>query len=157
MNALLTELAALFERDLNKVMDELRAYPDEASVWWLPEATPDGKIKNSAGTLALHLVGNLRQFVGADLGGVAYLRDRAAEFGLRNVLRRELIAALEETARTVQTALTGLDPARLEQAFPRSLADFPPDMSTTFFLIHLHGHLNWHLGQINYHRRLRLA
>ena len=84
---LITELSALFGRDLNKLMDELRAYPDEAALWWLPEPSPGSDIKNSAGTLALHLVGNLRHFVGADLGGVPYVRDRVAEFGLWNVPR----------------------------------------------------------------------
>ncbi|WP_293914081.1 DinB family protein [Deinococcus sp.] len=155
----LTELSALFGRDLQKLMDELRAYPDEASIWWLPEASAGSDIKNSAGTLALHLVGNLRHLIGAELGGLPYARDWAAEFSLRNVPRAELLAALDETAKIVRTTLTGLDEASLEQPFPLNLAalGFPPGMTTSYLLLHLYGHLNWHLGQINYHRRLRPA
>lgn len=149
---MLPELRDLFVRDLEKLTLELEAYPDEASVW----AVSDG-VLNSGGTLALHLIGNLSQFVGTDLGGVAFVRDRAAEFAQRDVPRAELIAGLREVSALVAGTLDRLDPAALDAPHPAQLPGFPEGMSTRYFLIHLYGHLNWHLGQVNYHRRMVAA
>ncbi|MFC6802681.1 hypothetical protein ACFQDE_13950 [Deinococcus caeni] len=99
---MLPELRDLFVRDLEKLTLELEAYPDEASVW----AVPDG-VLNSGGTLALHLIGNLSQFVGADLGGVPFVRDRAAEFARRDVPRAELIAGVRGCRRWWRVRWTG--------------------------------------------------
>ncbi|WP_119673099.1 DUF664 domain-containing protein [Deinococcus sp. RM] len=138
------ELRELFVRDLGKLIAELEAYPDDASVWRVR-----GDIVNPAGMLALHLIGNLSQFVGADLGGVAFVRDREAEFAGRDVPRAELIAGLREVA-----ARDGLDAARLDEVSARQLPGFPEGMTTRYFMIHLYGHLKWHLGQVDYHRRM---
>ncbi|WP_425147136.1 DinB family protein [Deinococcus sp.] len=146
---MISELAALYARDLDKVAAELKLYPDEASLWQVQPG-----ISNPAGNLALHLVGNLSLFVGHNLGGVAYLRDRPAEFARRDVPRAELLTDLQATAEAVAKALAGLDDAALNQPYPLEVANFPAGMTTGSFLVHLYGHLNWHLGQINYHRRL---
>lgn len=146
---MISELAALYERDLRRVISEIEAYPTEASLWLV-----QGQIANSAGNLALHLAGNLRQFVGDDLGDVPYERDRPAEFSRRNVPRAEILAELRRTLEVVLSTLTALEDARLDQTHPRQPAGFPPDMTSRSFLLHLYGHLNYHLGQINYHRRL---
>ncbi len=89
-----------------------------------------------------------------DLGGVAYTRDRQGEFSRRSVPRSELLAALTDTSQRVQVALLGLDESSLAEPFPRTLPDFPADMTTGHFLLHLYGQLNWHLGQLDYHRRV---
>ncbi len=141
------DLIKLFGRDLAKLIVELEAYPTEDSIWLV---APD--IKNPAGNLALHLIGNLNQFIGVDLGGTEYQRDRDAEFNSKNVPRAELIAILKATSAMIQTVLNKLDPAQLEQISPKEVLGYP--MTTGYFLLHLYGHLNWHLGQINYHRRL---
>jgi DinB superfamily len=146
---MITELSRLYTRDLNKVMAELDAYPDEAAVWVVM-----GDIRNSAGTLALHLVGNLSQFIGTDLGGVPFARDRDSEFSRRNVPRAELKAELLRVQGLVETTMARLPPATLDQPHPRQPAGFTDGMTSGEFLLHLYGHLNWHLGQINYHRRL---
>jgi DinB superfamily len=140
-------LIQLFQRDLAKLVEELEAYPTEAALWAV-----QGEIKNPAGNLALHIVGNLNQYVGMLLGGTAYARDRAAEFDSKGVPKTEMIAAVQALSGTIETVLGDLDPARLEQMYPQETLGYP--MTTGYFLIHLHGHLNWHLGQINYHRRL---
>lgn len=149
---MLESLAQLFERDLDKVIQELRAYPDEQSVW---EIQPG--VLNSAGTLALHLSGNLMQFIGVDLGGLAYQRDREAEFSRRGVPRAELIAGLQETRRRVGQTLRGLDASRLSEVPVHLPPSFAPDTTVYTFLLHLYGHLNWHLGQVNYLRRIVTA
>ncbi|PNY82445.1 DinB family protein [Deinococcus koreensis] len=146
---MLPELSTLFARDLTAVIKEMETYPDEATLWRV-----HGEIINPAGNLALHLIGNLSQFVGDDLGGVPYVRDRAAEFSRRDVPRAELIAGLTHVRTLVHGTLGRLDEARLAEVHPRVLPAFPEGMTSGAFLLHLYGHLNWHLGQIDYHRRL---
>lgn len=146
---MMADLARLFVRDLGKVSTQLRQYPAEALIWAVPEG-----VTNSGGTLALHLIGNLRAFIGADLGVAPYLRDVAAEFSVRDVPRSELLASLAQTEALVGRVLANLDAARLSEPFPSPPGTFPHGMPTLPFLFHLHGHLNWHLGQLDYHRRL---
>ena len=146
---MIADLARLYERDLSKVVEQLELYPGEAAIW----ATAPG-IVNPAGNLALHLVGNLRLFIGLNLGEIPYVRDRPAEFARKDVPRAELVAELRTTAEGIRQTLAKLDDAALNRTYPAVVSGFPEDMTTGSFLIHLYGHLNWHLGQIDYHRRL---
>ncbi|UCC25795.1 MAG: DinB family protein [Gemmatimonadales bacterium] len=141
------DLRTILLRDLATVKRELLAYPDPADIW----AKPDG-IPNSAGTLALHLAGNLHHYVGAVLGGTHYVRDREGEFGDRDLPLEELLGRLDSTARVVDAVLGEMDGARLDETFP---ADFPMGrVRTGRFLLHLAIHFGYHLGQIDYHRRM---
>ncbi|WP_407570865.1 DinB family protein [Deinococcus altitudinis] len=146
---MISELALLYTRDLDKVMAEIAAYPDEDALWKVT-----GQIANPAGNLALHLVGNLSQFVGDDLGDVPFARDRDSEFARKDVPRAELLSELKRTRELVEQTLARLDGSRLDRPHPRQPPGFPEGMTSRYFLIHLYGHLNYHLGQINYHRRL---
>lgn len=146
---MLPELSALYTRDLNKVIAEIEAYPSEDALWLMA-----GQINNSAGNLALHLVGNISQFLGDDLGDVPFARDRDSEFTRKSVPRAELLEGLRRTRELAQQTLDHLDDARLDRLHPRQPPGFPEAMTSRYFLIHLYGHLNYHLGQINYHRRL---
>jgi len=47
-------------RDLLKLKEEINLYTNEADLWIVRH-----DIKNSAGSLALHLVGNLNHYIGA--------------------------------------------------------------------------------------------
>ena len=139
-------LSALFSRDLAAFRRTIAAFPDDRGPW-----TPVPGVPNSAGTLALHAAGNLRHFVGAALGGTGYLRDRAAEFGRRDVSRAELVEELEAAEREVKATLATLDPAVLEAEHP-----MPPTglrVTTADYLLHLATHLSFHLGQADTHRR----
>lgn len=140
-------LKSLFTRDLNKLKTEIEAYQDEANIW-----KTDKSVSNSAGNLCLHLIGNLSHFVGAILGNSGYVRTRELEFSLKDVPRSELIKKIEETLHIVTSTLDNLSIEDLEKEYP--LEPFGYAMTTEYFLIHLFGHLSYHLGQINYHRRL---
>ncbi len=144
---MLKSLSTLLARDLNKLKSEIEAYTDESDLWVV-----EGKISNSAGTLCLHLCGNLRHFIGAILGQSGYVRDRSAEFNDRDVPRAELLTRIELTIQEVTDTLEGLSKNQLAETFPVMV--FSYEMTVEFFLIHLYGHLNYHLGQVNYHRRL---
>lgn len=143
----LSDLSRLLGRELATLRDELLAYPDDASVWALPTGVP-----NSAGTLTLHLAGNLRYYVGAQLGATGYVRDRDAEFAQRNVPRDELVQLVERTADEVTRTLAALDPAVLAETYPLEVGGLR--LETQRFLFHLEAHFAYHLGQIDYHRRV---
>ena len=140
-------LRQLFARDLNRLIQELEAYRDEKRLWHV-----ENGITNSAGNLCLHLVGNLTTYISSTLGGVAYTRDREREFSLKNVRRAELIRQLETTRDEVAQALRGISAGALQAEYPRLVFDAPT--STEYMLVHLATHLGYHLGQVNYQRRL---
>lgn len=142
-----TELAALYARDLNRLLQELRAFPDDAALW----KTAPG-VANAAGTLALHLEGNLREFIGRQLGDIDYTRDRPLEFSQRGVPQAELLARIEGARDLVPRVIAEMSGARLDAIYPEQVLGTP--ISTRQFLIHLNGHLNYHLGQIDYLRRI---
>jgi uncharacterized damage-inducible protein DinB len=140
-------LKTIFRRDLEKVVKEIGSYKHEAIIWHIEKEIP-----NSAGNLALHLIGNLNHYFGAVLGDTGYLRKRDLEFSQKNVPTAELIAMIQATIVVVDTTLDHLSAAQLEREFP--VLVFEHKTSTVYMLIHLATHLDYHLGQINYHRRL---
>lgn len=144
---ILETLKTLFDRDLAKLQVELEAYSDEALLW-----KTDAGIANSAGNLSLHLVGNLNAFIGAVLGNTGYVRDREAEFSRRGVPRVTLLEMIDQTRAMIPTTLDTLTANRLEATFPVKV--FQQETSTGYMLVHLATHLAYHLGQVNYHRRL---
>lgn len=141
------ELKQIFNRDLNQLVTEIKSYNKESDMWLLPEG-----ISNTGGNLCLHLVGNLQHFIGKVLGGSDYIRNRKAEFEDKNVLTSSLLLEIEATKQVVEKTLGDITQSKLDANYPIEV--FGKPMSTTFFLIHLSGHLTYHVGQINYHRRL---
>lgn len=142
-----SHLSRLINRELASLRDELLAYPNEADLWQLPKGLP-----NSGGNLALHLIGNIRFFIGTQFGATGYVRDREAEFAPRVVPRAELVRSVEIAADEVTRALATFDPAELEKPFPVEIGG--NRIQTGMFLQHLASHLAYHLGQIDYHRRV---
>ena len=141
-------LSELFERDLTKLKEEISLYEDESKMWAVK-----GGIKNSAGNLTLHLLGNLNHFIGAVLGNSGYLRNRDAEFSDKNIPRAEVMNNIDKTKEVIQSVLLKIPDEELVKDYPVIVMG-GKKMKTGYFLIHLAGHLNYHLGQINYHRRL---
>jgi uncharacterized damage-inducible protein DinB len=140
-------LKSLFTRDLHRLKREIELYQSEANLW-----IADRGITNPAGNLCLHLVGNLNTYIGAVLGHTGYIRHRELEFSLRNVPRSELLQKVDETLQVVLYSLDQVREEQLQEEYP--LLVFDEKTSTEYFLIHLTTHLTYHLGQINYHRRL---
>jgi uncharacterized damage-inducible protein DinB len=145
---MLTEtLKTLFDRDLSKLRDELTQYQQESRIWHIEKS-----IANSAGNLCLHLVGNLNTYIGATLGYTDYIRNRDREFSATGIPRAELLRAIEDTRVVVAQALSNLPAADLTAEYPMLV--LKEKTSTEYFLVHLATHLAYHLGQVNYHRRL---
>jgi uncharacterized damage-inducible protein DinB len=144
---LTTTLRALFKRDLEKLKNEIGLYRDEKNIW-----RAEGGITNPAGNLCLHLVGNLNTYIGANLGNTGYIRNRDQEFSLKDISRTELILNIEKTIVVVQDTLLTLTDDQLKKEYPWLV--WEEKTSTEFLLVHLATHLSYHLGQVNYHRRL---
>lgn len=145
-------LSVLFSRDIKKVADEIQAYHDEANIW-----RTDEQISNSAGNLALHICGNLQHFIGAILGNTGYVRERDKEFNLKDVPASKIVKELQQAEEVVINVLGKVSAEDLEKEYPAKISGrkYTAETETTeTFLLHLLAHLNYHLGQINYHRRL---
>lgn len=144
---MLQSLIKLYDRDLQNLEKEIEAYVEENDMWLVRN-----EIKNSAGNLCLHLIGNLNHYIGHQLGSTDYIRNRPLEFSNINVSRAELIAKIDATRIMLKEILTTLSEELLAQSHTEEF--YGGHDSNEYFLIHLFGHLNYHLGQINYHRRL---
>lgn len=140
-------LKTLFNRDLKQLKNEIELYQNESDIWKIQLG-----IANSAGNLGLHLVGNLNAYIGAEFGKTRYIRNRTLEFSLKDIPRATLLSKIEETIVVVDNALNNISKEELKMEFP--LLVFKNKTSTEFMLIHLTTHLAYHLGQINYHKRL---
>lgn len=144
---LIETLKSLFNRDLNKLKVEIESYQNESQIWIV-----DKSISNSAGNLCLHLIGNINTYIGAEIGKTGYIRNRPLEFSLKDVPRQELISKINDTILVVNNTLDSLTEDDLKAIYPQIV--FEKEMTTGFFFVHLATHLAYHLGQINYHRRL---
>ena len=141
------ELLSFFERDLNKLITEIELYKNEETIWRVEK-----NIANSAGNLTLHLIGNLHTFIGKEIGKTGYVRNRELEFTQKNVSRQELIDGIKDTIKMVKNSLASITNEDLKEEYP--VMKFSKIESTEYLLVHLATHLTYHLGQINYHRRL---
>ena len=133
-------------RELRGMKNELLAYQDERDIWRSVPGLP-----NTAGTIALHVAGNLQHFVGAQLGTSGYFRDRDAEFGRREVSVAEIVDELDKTIAALDATFARLEEKAMDRPFPQEIAGVRPTVGE--FLVHLVAHLAYHLGQIDYHRR----
>ncbi len=140
-------LITFFERDLNKLITEITLYKNEENIWRVEK-----NISNSAGNLTLHLIGNLHTFIGKEIGKTNYVRNRELEFNQNNVPRQELIDGINDTIKMVKNSLISVTNEELKKDYP--VLKFSEIETTEYLLVHLAIHLNYHLGQINYHRRL---
>ena len=123
------------------------AYKDESRKWLIEK-----NIANSAGNLCLHLVGTLSTYIGAQFGATGYVRDRPAEFSLKDVPRVQLVSMIDEAKAAVVKGLDNITAEDLTGEYPMQV--FENKTTTEYFLVHLVSHLGYHLGQVNYHRRL---
>ncbi len=144
---LIPVLKSMFERDLNRLYFQISNFDHEANIWRV-----DDGVSNSAGNLTLHIIGNLNTFIGAELGGTDYVRDRQYEFGAKDVPTESLLSEISNVKQLTMRVLDTLEESQLDEIYPRVV--FKEPMTTKFFLIHLTTHLAYHLGQVNYYRRL---
>jgi hypothetical protein len=141
------EMAILYARDLKRLIQEIEAFPSDDLLW---KVVPG--VTNSAGNLALHIEGNLREYVGRQLGGIPYTRQRPLEFASQGLSTAALSAQLQEMPGLIERVIAGLTSEDLEKPFPEQ--SLPQMRTNGLFLLHLYGHFNYHLGEIDYLRRI---
>ncbi|MBT3647522.1 MAG: DUF1572 family protein [Flavobacteriales bacterium] len=144
---ILGDLITLIQRDLSRLKRELELFNDEANIWKNTEG-----VTNSAGSLTLHICGNLDHFIGSVVGSTGYVRDREAEFNDHSKSRVDLYLTIQDTGEMVEAILSAKAEEELAAVYPIEV--FNSQMTLRFFFQHLYGHLNYHLGQVNYLRRI---
>ena len=137
----------IYDRDLDRLKKEIELFNDENNLWRIT-----GNVKNAAGNLCLHLVGNLNTYIGKNMGHSGYVRDRDAEFNLKDLPKKNLVQQVAETKELVLSTLKNMTEDDLKQNHVEKIFDY--EMTNEFFLLHLASHLSYHLGQINYIRRI---
>ena len=142
-----TILAELYEGDLRKMIEEVNLFKDEENLW-----RTQGSVKNSCGNLVLHITGGLNHYFGATLAHTGYVRDRDQEFIKKGVKREELVAQLEQVIPMMNETLNALTPEQMEAEFP--IFFDKPNTSVSYVAVRLLAHLGYHLGQVNYLRRV---
>ncbi len=143
------ELLFYFLEGLDLLETEIQAYQQEPTLWKVAPGT-----NNSAGNLCYHLIGNLHHFIGAALGNTGYMRDRKREFEIKDVPQATLIEYIERTRKMLKEVFRSIE--RLEAAYPEGFR-LEPTGSVRYQLLRLLKHFYYHLGQINYHRRILQA
>lgn len=137
----------LYERDLNQLKIEIQSFKSEENLW----RTEKG-ISNSAGNITLHLIGNLRAFISIPLANSSYMRERELEFSQKNISKIWLLENIDIAAEEIKTAFNNINDSLSAEDYPILIG--PNQFTYQLALVHLYGHLSYHLGQINYYRRL---
>ena len=134
-------------RELKALRREIESYPSDEDLWEIPAG-----IANPGGNLALHLAGNLQYFLGNVLGKNGYARNRDAEFASRDIPRAELLSEIDNAIAAVEVGMSTISEEDLRKPFPEKVGGV--SSSTGAFLAHFATHLAYHLGQVDYHRRI---
>jgi len=140
-------LAKFYERDLHRLIEEVNLFRKEDDLW-----KTRGSVKNSCGNLALHIIGGLNHLIGTTLAQTGYVRDRDQEFIRKGVERKDLVAQLEALIPMINETLNAFTPEDMEAEYPIPFDDMRT--SNSYVLVQLLLHLNYHLGQVNYLRRI---
>ena len=140
-------LVSFYERDLRKVIEEINQFKNEADLW-----RTQGSVKNSSGNLVLHLIGGMNYHIGANMGHTGYIRDRDQEFSRKGVERKVLVDQLETLMARIGKTVNAMTPEDLEAEYPMLFDG--EKRSNSYMLVQLLTHLNYHLGQVNYLRRI---
>ena len=141
------DLAKYFDANLGKLRKEVEAFTGDETFW----SIRDG-VTNSPGNLTLHLLGNLNHYVGAKLGRSGYIRNRPLEFSSAPLPRQEIVDRIEQTRDVVFRSIEGLSDEDLRSDYSADEGDEIRPVAAE--LVRILTHFNYHLGQINYYRRL---
>lgn len=134
-------------RDLQKLKEEISLYKDERNLW-----RTNFTVSNSAGNLCLHILGNLNTYIGLAIGNTGYVRNRDLEFADKKVPLQNLLDQIEKTTAMVNKTFDNLTDTDLQLEYPMEVS--VGTTTTGYYLTHITVHLGYHLGQINYHRRI---
>ena len=122
---------------------ELAAPLSEDQFWTKPFA-----FGNSFGNLVLHLTGNLNYYIGAQIAGTGYVRDRPREFSeASRTTKAEALKKFDDAAEMVVRTIRSQSPE--DWSTPYSATGV--DAKTRFeIVLQCATHLHHHMGQMMY-------
>lgn len=140
-----TLTATLIERYLRhaKKIHELASPLADDGFWRKP--FPFG---NSFGHLILHLTGNLNYYIGAQIAGTGYLRDREREFTEKNrPSKEETLKGLDDA---VQLVVQTIETQSSDDWLSEYTAAGATARNRLEMVAHCAGHMQLHIGQMIY-------
>jgi hypothetical protein len=136
------DLSARYQK-LAGVVRELAAPLSDEQFW----AKPFG-FGNSFGHLVLHLTGNLNYYIGAQIAGTGYVRDRPLEFS--EAARPSKADVLKKFDEAIEMALGAIDSQAAED-WSREYRAVGADARDRFeMVLQCATHLHHHIGQMMY-------
>jgi hypothetical protein len=136
-----------FSKYLSQLTKEIELYKTEEGLWHIVEG-----INNAPGTLALHLCGNLKHNFGAVIGKTGYIRNRDLEFSARDVSREKILEEIKSASDMVIPVIDKLTIDDMKKPFEE--VSHGEEQTLGDAIVRLALHFAYHLGQINYHRRI---
>ena len=143
LNTVADGLAAYYEHvaaDLHKWVDPL----SEEQFWGNPFS-----YGNSVGHLVLHLTGNLSYYIGAQIAGTGYVRNRPREFAETERPKKEVVfKAFDQAIAMVVDTIR----KQTEEDWSAAYTAVGQESTKSRFriLVHCAGHAYHHVGQIIY-------
>lgn len=136
LESLRARICRVFPAQVRKCLEQL----SDEQIWWRPNET-----SNSVGNLVLHLSGSLNHYLNYLIGGIAYDRDRAAEFAeRRHIPKADLLAIFDDMVSNADKTFNDITTARL--AAPST--DPPKALVLFEDIISIACHIATHTGQI---------
>ena len=127
-------------QELARKVDACLAKLSEEEVW-----ARNGDHENAVGNLALHLCGNVSEWIISSIGGAPNTRSRDSEFAARaNASREELRERLRTTVSQATTVMAAVTVKRLSDR----LLIQGMDTSVLDAIYHVVEHFSMHAGQI---------
>lgn len=136
-----------FITNLETLSEEISLFENKNDLWKL-----NGSINNTCGNLAMHLCGNLKHFIGFGIGKNGYIRNRDLEFSIKGLSREDVLSEIKSTSDAITPVLEKLTKEDLLKKYDYDF--FGEDAAINYVLMRLASHFTYHLGQINYFRRL---
>ncbi|HEY5028600.1 MAG TPA: DinB family protein [Candidatus Angelobacter sp.] len=138
-----TDFTRYYQEAAKKVHALVESLTD-AHIWTRPY--PYG---NSIGHLLLHLTGNLSYYIGAEIGGTGYVRNRPLEFSdTVHHPKQELLAKFDAALTTVAAVLQKQTEQDWSAAYNAKGMEDSGDRFTAF--LRCAAHISHHTGQIMY-------
>jgi hypothetical protein len=153
MSALSDTVSATLANEYRTRAAELHKWVDplsEQQFWRNPYA-----YGNSPGHLVLHLTGNLSYYIGAQIAGTGYVRNRDLEFTeSRKPAKNEVLQKFDQTMGMVIATIEKQSESDWLASFSGERDAVSKNRLTAF--VRLASHLYHHIGQLIYlHRELR--
>jgi uncharacterized damage-inducible protein DinB len=144
LSALAAETFASYYEEVREQIHKLVAPLSTDDLWRNPYA-----YGNSIGHLLLHLTGNLSHYIGAQIAGSGYVRNRPLEFtDASRPPKEEVLAAFDDAIDMVAATIRKQSPA--DWTAPYSDPTSPRDRTRFSAIQRMAAHASHHVGQIVY-------